>query len=156
VTNNVAFSEKTARNYMRVFENRARLKSANVADLAEAYQMLVGQSQRSLETNSARMTKEEAEMATAAVVHGLNEIFGLKIELLELYQTYPQFLKPSPEIAATLELLAKRPSEEELRHHLFCQILRQIGLTDEADHLASHWADRGNPLRLLNQRGCPH
>jgi Protein of unknown function (DUF3102) len=34
---NVSFSERTARNYMRVFQERARLKSANVADLTAAY-----------------------------------------------------------------------------------------------------------------------
>jgi hypothetical protein len=42
---NVAFSERTAQNNMRIFENRATLKSANVADLTEAYQMFVRQSQ---------------------------------------------------------------------------------------------------------------
>lgn len=34
---NVPFSERTARNYMRVYEKRAELKSANVADLSSAY-----------------------------------------------------------------------------------------------------------------------
>jgi Protein of unknown function (DUF3102) len=34
---NVSFSERTAQNYMRVFQNQARLKSANIADLARAY-----------------------------------------------------------------------------------------------------------------------
>jgi Protein of unknown function (DUF3102) len=34
---NVSFSERTARNYMRVFQEGARLKSANVADLTAAY-----------------------------------------------------------------------------------------------------------------------
>jgi DUF3102 family protein len=35
--NNVSFSERTAQNYMGVFRRRARLKSANVADLTAAY-----------------------------------------------------------------------------------------------------------------------
>lgn len=34
---NIAFSERTAQNYMGVFQKRARLKSANVADLTAAY-----------------------------------------------------------------------------------------------------------------------
>ena len=34
---NVSFSERTAQNYMGVFQKRARLKSANVADLTAAY-----------------------------------------------------------------------------------------------------------------------
>jgi len=37
---NVGFSERTARNYVRVFENRERLKSASVADLNDAYLLL--------------------------------------------------------------------------------------------------------------------
>src|SRR5438045_1440266 len=37
VNNNLSFSERTAQNYMRVFHNRAHLKSANVADLSNAY-----------------------------------------------------------------------------------------------------------------------
>jgi hypothetical protein len=37
---NVGFSERTVRNYIRVYDNRDRLKSANVADLSDAYALL--------------------------------------------------------------------------------------------------------------------
>ena len=135
LTNNVAFSERTARNYMRVFENRATLKSANVADLGEAYQLLLRQS--APQTGAAPMTKKEAERLDAEIVVMLNNILELKIERVELHRTHPKFLKPSPEIAATLELLAKPPGAEELRQHLFCQILRRLGHADVADFLTS-------------------
>lgn len=37
---NVPFSERTARNYMRLFNDRYKLKTANVSDLSEAYRFL--------------------------------------------------------------------------------------------------------------------
>jgi hypothetical protein len=37
---NLVFSERTARNYLRIHANRSRLKSANVSDLADAYKLL--------------------------------------------------------------------------------------------------------------------
>jgi hypothetical protein len=40
VRDNLSFSERTARNYLRLFRNRDVLKSANVADLSEAYVLL--------------------------------------------------------------------------------------------------------------------
>lgn len=39
VTEHLPFSERTARNYMRVFSHRAELKSAGVADLTTAYRL---------------------------------------------------------------------------------------------------------------------
>lgn len=41
---NISFSERTAQNYMALFQNRTLLKSANIADLTEAYLKLGGQS----------------------------------------------------------------------------------------------------------------
>ena len=135
LTTNGGFSERTARNYMRVFENRATLKSANVADLAEAYQMLVGQSQRAIETNSAPMTKEEAEWTHKALIRTMDAMLESMFEEFELQREYPQLLNLSPETAATVELLAKSQTEKEFRHHFICQILRGAGLADEADRL---------------------
>ena len=40
---NVKFTARTATNYMRLFEHRDELKSANVSDLAEAYAVLLSQ-----------------------------------------------------------------------------------------------------------------
>lgn len=37
---NMPFTDRTARNYIRCFEKRDRLKSENVSDLAEAYRLL--------------------------------------------------------------------------------------------------------------------
>ncbi len=37
---NVPFTDRTARNYLRVFQNRDRLKSESVSDLADAYRLL--------------------------------------------------------------------------------------------------------------------
>ena len=130
LTHNVAFSERTARNYMRVFENRETLKSANVADLAEAYQTLAGQPQRALGTNSAPMTKEEAEWMTTAIIGGLNKILELKIQQTDLHLDHRGVLDPPLETAATLELLARAPSEEELREHLSSQIWKGIELAE--------------------------
>jgi hypothetical protein len=57
----------------------------------------------------------------------------LKSKLIELHWSSRESLDPSSDLAATFALLAKRPSEEELRRHLFCQILREMGFVDEAD-----------------------
>ena len=132
LTNNVAFSDRTARNYMRIFENRVALKSANVSDLGEAYQMVMLQSQVAGKTGDALMTKREAERLHKAIINGLEKILELKIELIEQHWMSRESLDPSSELAATFELLAKRPTEEELRRHLFCQILRQMGFHEEA------------------------
>ncbi len=40
LTENVGFAERTARNYIRLYKNRAQVKSASVADLNEAYKLL--------------------------------------------------------------------------------------------------------------------
>lgn len=40
VKSNLPFSERTARNYIRVYQERDRLKSATVADLTQAYRLL--------------------------------------------------------------------------------------------------------------------
>jgi hypothetical protein len=77
-----------------------------------------------LEQTAAPMTKKDAELMTTAIIGGLNKILELKIKRIEPYLDHRGVLDPPPEIAATLELLAKAPSEEELRRHLFCQILR--------------------------------
>jgi hypothetical protein len=37
---NIKFTDRTARNYMRVFENRDRLKSETLSDLTDAYRLL--------------------------------------------------------------------------------------------------------------------
>src|SRR5262249_11983764 len=133
LTNNVAFSDRTARNYMRIFENRAVLKSANVSDLGEAYQIVMLQSQVAGKTGDAPMTKKEAERLDREIIKGLQKILELKIEQIELHWTSRDSLDPSSELAATFELLAKRPSERQLQRHLFCQILRQMGFHQEAD-----------------------
>src|SRR5438093_206326 len=86
LTRNVAFSDRTARNYMRIFENRAALKSANVSDLGEAYQLLVLQSQSAIKTDAAPMTRAEAKRLDKAIIHGFNKILELKVELIELHK----------------------------------------------------------------------
>jgi hypothetical protein len=69
---NVVFSERAARNYVAVFENRTLLKSANVADLSEAYRLLSQRSQpinsSSAAEDSVQMSREEAERLHAEVV----------------------------------------------------------------------------------------
>jgi hypothetical protein len=42
VNENLEFSERTARNYLSLFQRREELKSANIADLTDAYRMLAG------------------------------------------------------------------------------------------------------------------
>lgn len=42
ISENLPFSERTARNYMRLYEQRDRVKTANVADLSVAYNLLAG------------------------------------------------------------------------------------------------------------------
>jgi hypothetical protein len=52
---NVAFSERAAQNYMWVFQNRTVLKSANVADLTEAYLMRSKQLERPNGVNTSKL-----------------------------------------------------------------------------------------------------
>ncbi len=40
IKGNLPFSERTSRNYMRLYRERGRLKTANVADLSTAYRLL--------------------------------------------------------------------------------------------------------------------
>jgi hypothetical protein len=133
---NVAVSERTARNYMRVFENREKLKSANVADLAEAYQMLIGQSQRVLETDSVPMTKAEAEWVHKRIIRTIDEVANMLFKLFQLHRTYPELSNVFPETAAIFESLSKSRTNDEFLHIMLCQILRIAGLADEADRLA--------------------
>src|SRR5712664_1046399 len=51
--NSVSFSERTAQNYMGVFQKRARLKSANIADLTRAYLELDKPSAKSKQQSAA-------------------------------------------------------------------------------------------------------
>jgi hypothetical protein len=135
LNSNVKFSERTARNYMRVFENRAMLKSASVADLGEAYQMLIGQSQRILETNSAPMTKAEAEWLHKRIIRMIDTIGDLLFQQFQLHRTYPELSNVFPETAAVFEQLSKSRTDNEFRYHLFCHILRVAGRADLADLL---------------------
>ncbi len=79
LNSNVKFSERTARNYISVFENRMALKSARVADLTDAYKILsnrsrlAGGSASRLEEDTQnnqlpRMTREEAEQLDAQII----------------------------------------------------------------------------------------
>jgi len=127
---NVGFSERTARNYMRVFENREKLKSANVADLADAYQMLI------LGTNSAPMTKAESEWVHKRITRMIDAVGDSLFKLLQLHRAYPELSNIYPETAAIFESVSKSQTNDEFRHILLCQILRIAGLADEADRLA--------------------
>ena len=95
LNSNVKFSERTARNYISVFENRLALKSARVADLTEAYKLLGNRSRLAGDSDSGkraatliremelswarqeeeaqnsqlpRMTREEAEQTHAKII----------------------------------------------------------------------------------------
>jgi hypothetical protein len=98
LASNVAFSERTARNYMRIFENRAALKSANVADFGEAYRLLgylsplssgsrATQEQLAQSSEGPPMTREEAEQLHARLIaliqERLPQISKLFAQLLE-------------------------------------------------------------------------
>jgi Protein of unknown function (DUF3102) len=86
LNSNVKFSERTARNYISVFEHRMALKSARVADLTEAYKLLgnrskskkrvatreeelfwARQEEKAQNSKLPRMTREEAEQADARI-----------------------------------------------------------------------------------------
>jgi Protein of unknown function (DUF3102) len=97
LNSNVKFSERTARNYIGVFENRMALKSARVADLTDAYKILsnrsrlagskaksiavtqgeellwAGQEEDAQNSQLPRMTREEAEQLDAQIVALLRE-----------------------------------------------------------------------------------
>jgi hypothetical protein len=83
LNSNVKFSERTARNYISVFEHRMALKSARVADLTEAYKLLgnraatstreeelfwARQEEQAQNSQLPRMTREEAEQAHAKLM----------------------------------------------------------------------------------------
>ena len=94
LTRNVAFSDRTARNYMRIFENRAALKSANVSDLGEAYQLLVLQSQSAIKTDAAPMTRADRRPRTKRVMRPFSSCLRLMEERREVehsafYQLWP-------------------------------------------------------------------
>ena len=76
---NISFSERTANNYMTVFRNRERLKSANVADLAEAYRMLSDRTDNRLpsaeDTRKPRMSYAEATKLEREVIEYFNRLF---------------------------------------------------------------------------------
>jgi DNA-directed RNA polymerase subunit F len=91
LNSNVKFSERTARNYISVFEHRTALKSARVADLTEAYKLLGNRtSKRGVATQeeelssasreevaqngkAPRMSREEAERLTAQIIAAFRE-----------------------------------------------------------------------------------
>src|SRR5947208_15001187 len=101
LNSNVKFSERTARNYISVFENRLALKSAMVADLTEAYKLLGNRSRLAGDSDSGkraatliremelswarqeeeaqnsqlpRMTREEAEQTHAKIIALLRDL----------------------------------------------------------------------------------
>jgi hypothetical protein len=100
LNSNVKFSERTARNYISVFEKRMVLKSARVADLTDAYKILSNRSRLAGGSDSRkrpatttreeellwarqeeeaqnsqlpRMTREEAEQLDAQIIALLRE-----------------------------------------------------------------------------------
>ena len=74
VRQNLPFSERTARNYLRLFRNRDVLKSANVADLSEAYVLLAeGPPRRPLFESEIGLT-DEAVASFCDTIQALLEI----------------------------------------------------------------------------------
>jgi hypothetical protein len=75
----ISFSERTANNYMSVFRNRERLKSANVADLSEAYRMLSDRAANTLHSDDdgpkPRMSYAEAAELQRQIIENFHRIF---------------------------------------------------------------------------------
>lgn len=61
---NASFSERTAQNYLRVFERRKELKSASVADLGEAYRLLAPPSEPANDALTQLETRISTELPT--------------------------------------------------------------------------------------------
>jgi hypothetical protein len=68
------FAETTARNYMRLFRNRAELKTATVAGLTEAYKTLAAGNQDKLPSHTLSSRDEEFK---AFWITGMVEAFNL-------------------------------------------------------------------------------
>lgn len=87
------FTERTASNYMRLFEHRERLKSETVSDLSVAYRLLSGRD---------RMSKVEAKACLEGLKRGIQEIIEGIDRLLEIresrlyspeFSTFAEFLE---------------------------------------------------------------
>ena len=61
IESNLPFTDRTARNYMRLYENRDLLKTENVSNLQGAYRLLSGES---IEAKVKRLKREIAEART--------------------------------------------------------------------------------------------
>ena len=76
---NLEFSECTARNYIRVYENRDRLKSANVADLTDAYCLLA-------DRNNALVPDTKCQPQQASFTQTNCTLFDVSVETLENFR----------------------------------------------------------------------
>lgn len=93
VERELPFSTRTARNYMRIYDNRKLLKAENVSDLTEAYEFL-RTPQLEAENRPGQLSREEAEEIDEAIKATLKalreeprEVEKIPSnELLELYK----------------------------------------------------------------------
>ena len=91
---NVSFSERTAQNYMRVFQKRARLKSANIADLTRAYLELDKPSAESEQQNAANSAdsgflenlRKELESPKPPYVEELKRVYQARLSFPEKFR----------------------------------------------------------------------
>lgn len=90
---NISFSERTANNYMTLFRNRERLKSANVADLAEAYLMLSDRTDNRLppaeDARKPQMSYAEAIKLEGQIKRNLEQFFEDLVFLRDYDALYP-------------------------------------------------------------------
>jgi hypothetical protein len=72
------FTERTARNYMRLFDQRERLKSETVSDLSDAYRLLSGCDQTSV---------EDAESCVGDIKRSIQRLLESIAQLLEIRES---------------------------------------------------------------------
>jgi hypothetical protein len=131
---NIPFAERTARNYMRCHAERDRLKSANVADLGEAYRLLSPPPDNEPETKTPEQLISEAA-----------KLFS---EAHDQLQSECQKGDLSPEDAAALSravTVTKARAKDMLENQpglSFHKLLFAVGICDEMECLLKDFRAR--------------
>jgi hypothetical protein len=105
------FAERTARNYVKVFDNRVALKSASVADLGAAYSFLLSNGNEASDAGTPRLHEPNFHSQAVRLRQNLVGVFNhyLQRRPLKVWQTEEVYdllcsLKPLIEMCTQLEL----------------------------------------------------
>lgn len=124
VNENLPFTDRTARNYMKVFRSRHEIKTENVSDLTGAYHLLVAQKLEISELSKAKTenpepkplpTLDEYVTATTKIMFDLmnrvNHIYE-HIENVSSFSIFTEFELHIKDLVESLELTKQRIAGE--------------------------------------------